>query len=81
MILAFPQACATLCAQKFVSALASLTERMLLEFDECITIDEVQETSKSLGGNTCHMPLAAKRQEGVCPPESQMLQGLVQPLA
>ncbi|XP_019396411.1 PREDICTED: coiled-coil domain-containing protein 180 isoform X2 [Crocodylus porosus] len=37
------QACATACAQKFVSALASLTERMLLEFDECITVDEVQE--------------------------------------
>uniref|UniRef100_A0A7M4EI71 Coiled-coil domain containing 180 n=1 Tax=Crocodylus porosus TaxID=8502 RepID=A0A7M4EI71_CROPO len=40
-------ACATACAQKFVSALASLTERMLLEFDECITVDEVQEAIDS----------------------------------
>uniref|UniRef100_K7G6P9 Coiled-coil domain containing 180 n=2 Tax=Pelodiscus sinensis TaxID=13735 RepID=K7G6P9_PELSI len=36
------QACATECVQKFVSALASLTENLLLELDECITIDDVQ---------------------------------------
>ncbi|KAM7143838.1 coiled-coil domain-containing protein 180 isoform 2-T2 [Macrochelys suwanniensis] len=36
------QACAAECAQKFVSALASLTENLLLELDESITIDDVQ---------------------------------------
>ncbi|XP_043354753.1 coiled-coil domain-containing protein 180 isoform X2 [Dermochelys coriacea] len=36
------QACAAECAQKFVSALASLTEKLLLELDESITIDDVQ---------------------------------------
>ncbi|XP_053863841.1 coiled-coil domain-containing protein 180 isoform X2 [Malaclemys terrapin pileata] len=36
------QACAAECAQKFVSALASLTENLLLELDESITVDDVQ---------------------------------------
>ncbi|CAM5163781.1 unnamed protein product [Eretmochelys imbricata] len=36
------QACAAECAQKFVSALASLTEKLLLELDESITIDDIQ---------------------------------------
>ncbi|XP_074871431.1 coiled-coil domain-containing protein 180 [Carettochelys insculpta] len=36
------QACAAECAQKFVSALASLTENLLLELDESITIDDIQ---------------------------------------
>uniref|UniRef100_A0A674K6X3 Coiled-coil domain containing 180 n=1 Tax=Terrapene triunguis TaxID=2587831 RepID=A0A674K6X3_9SAUR len=35
-------ACAAECAQKFVSALASLTENLLLELDESITVDDVQ---------------------------------------
>ncbi|XP_030391262.1 coiled-coil domain-containing protein 180 isoform X1 [Gopherus evgoodei] len=36
------QACAAECAQNFVSALASLTENLLLELDESITIDDIQ---------------------------------------
>nr|XP_009664046.1 PREDICTED: coiled-coil domain-containing protein 180 isoform X2 [Struthio camelus australis] len=36
------QACAAECAQNFVSALAAFTEKLLLELDESITIDDVQ---------------------------------------
>ncbi|XP_035197590.1 coiled-coil domain-containing protein 180 isoform X2 [Oxyura jamaicensis] len=34
--------CATECAQNFVSALAAFTEKLLLELDESITIDDIQ---------------------------------------
>uniref|UniRef100_A0A8B9PJM9 Coiled-coil domain containing 180 n=1 Tax=Apteryx owenii TaxID=8824 RepID=A0A8B9PJM9_APTOW len=36
------QACAAECAQNFVSALAAFTEKLLLELDESITIDDVE---------------------------------------
>ncbi|XP_050763988.1 coiled-coil domain-containing protein 180 [Gymnogyps californianus] len=36
------QDCAAECAQNFVSALAAFTEKLLLELDESITIDDVQ---------------------------------------
>ncbi|XP_054705093.1 coiled-coil domain-containing protein 180 isoform X3 [Grus americana] len=36
------QDCAAECAQNFVSALAAFTEKLLLEFDESITIDDIQ---------------------------------------
>uniref|UniRef100_A0A8B9N5E4 Coiled-coil domain containing 180 n=1 Tax=Accipiter nisus TaxID=211598 RepID=A0A8B9N5E4_9AVES len=36
------QDCAVECAQNFFSALAALTEKLLLELDESITIDDVQ---------------------------------------
>ncbi|XP_030317363.1 coiled-coil domain-containing protein 180 [Calypte anna] len=36
------QNCAAECAQNFVSALAALTEKLLLEFDESIITDDVQ---------------------------------------
>ncbi|XP_075026750.1 coiled-coil domain-containing protein 180 isoform X2 [Calonectris borealis] len=36
------QDCAAECAQSFVSALAAFTEKLLLELDESITIDDVQ---------------------------------------
>uniref|UniRef100_A0A8C0BIN1 Coiled-coil domain-containing protein 180 n=1 Tax=Buteo japonicus TaxID=224669 RepID=A0A8C0BIN1_9AVES len=36
------QGCAVECAQNFFSALAALTEKLLLELDESITIDDVQ---------------------------------------
>ncbi|XP_032867981.2 coiled-coil domain-containing protein 180 [Tyto alba] len=36
------QDCAAECAQNFVSALAAFTEKLLLELDETITIDDVQ---------------------------------------
>nr|XP_021135775.1 coiled-coil domain-containing protein 180 isoform X5 [Columba livia] len=36
------QACAAECAQNFVSALAAFTEKLLLELDECVTIDDIQ---------------------------------------
>ncbi|OPJ67719.1 coiled-coil domain-containing protein 180 isoform C [Patagioenas fasciata monilis] len=35
------QACAAECAQNFVSALATFTEKLLLELDECVTIDDI----------------------------------------
>ncbi|KFQ83319.1 Coiled-coil domain-containing protein 180, partial [Phaethon lepturus] len=40
------QDCAAECAQNFVSALATFTEKLLLELDESITIDDVQVASK-----------------------------------
>ncbi|KFV55435.1 Coiled-coil domain-containing protein 180 [Tyto alba] len=40
------QDCAAECAQNFVSALAAFTEKLLLELDETITIDDVQVASK-----------------------------------
>lgn len=40
------QDCAVECAQNFFSALAALTEKLLLELDESITIDDVQVASK-----------------------------------
>ncbi|KFQ49368.1 Coiled-coil domain-containing protein 180 [Pelecanus crispus] len=40
------QDCAAECAQNFVSALAALTEKLLLELDESVTIDDVQVASK-----------------------------------
>uniref|UniRef100_A0A8B9VAH0 Coiled-coil domain containing 180 n=1 Tax=Anas zonorhyncha TaxID=75864 RepID=A0A8B9VAH0_9AVES len=36
------QGCAIECAQNFVSALAAFTEKLLLELDESITIDDIQ---------------------------------------
>ncbi|XP_059684922.1 coiled-coil domain-containing protein 180 [Gavia stellata] len=36
------QDCAVECAQNFVSALAAFTEKLLLELDESITIDDIQ---------------------------------------
>lgn len=40
------QVCAIECAQNFVSALAAFTEKLLLELDESITIDDIQVPSK-----------------------------------
>ncbi|KFQ31268.1 Coiled-coil domain-containing protein 180, partial [Merops nubicus] len=40
------QDCAAECAQNFFSALAAFTEKLLLELDETITIDDVQVASK-----------------------------------
>ncbi|KGL75784.1 Coiled-coil domain-containing protein 180, partial [Tinamus guttatus] len=40
------QTSATECAQNFVSALAAFTEKLLLELDESITIDDVELASK-----------------------------------
>ncbi|KFP03580.1 Coiled-coil domain-containing protein 180, partial [Calypte anna] len=40
------QNCAAECAQNFVSALAALTEKLLLEFDESIITDDVQAAGK-----------------------------------
>ncbi|XP_053138361.1 coiled-coil domain-containing protein 180 [Hemicordylus capensis] len=36
------QNCAVECAQKFISALASRTEKILMELDNCLTADDVQ---------------------------------------
>ncbi|KFO86755.1 Coiled-coil domain-containing protein 180, partial [Buceros rhinoceros silvestris] len=40
------QDCAAECAQNFVSALAAFTEKLLLELDESVTIDDVQVASE-----------------------------------
>lgn len=40
------QDCAAECAQSFFSALAALTEKLLLELDETITVDDVKIAGK-----------------------------------
>ena len=40
------QDCAAECARNFVSALAAFTEKLLLELDESIAIDDIQVASK-----------------------------------
>lgn len=40
------QDCAAECAQSFFSALADLTEKLLLELDETITVDDVKVPGK-----------------------------------
>lgn len=40
------QDCVAECAQNFFSALAAFTEKLLLELDESITVNDVQVASK-----------------------------------
>ncbi|XP_053841308.1 coiled-coil domain-containing protein 180 isoform X2 [Vidua macroura] len=42
------QDCAAECAQSFFSALAALTEKLLLELDETITVDDVKEAGTEI---------------------------------
>ncbi|XP_067397987.1 coiled-coil domain-containing protein 180 [Emydura macquarii macquarii] len=55
------QACAAECAQKFVSMLATLTENLLLELDESITIDDVQAAKIELPKEKTSILIRRKR--------------------
>lgn len=55
------QDCAAECAQSFFSALADLTEKLLLELDETITVDDVKVPGKKRRDCLFRSPLPYQR--------------------
>lgn len=55
------QDCAAECGQSFFSALAALTEKLLLELDETITVDDVQVAGKKRRDCLFRPPLPSQR--------------------
>lgn len=55
------QDCAAECAQSFFSELAALTEKLLLELDETITVDDVKVAGKKRRDSLFRPPLPCQR--------------------
>ncbi|XP_059710565.1 coiled-coil domain-containing protein 180 isoform X9 [Haemorhous mexicanus] len=69
------QDCAAECAQSFFSALAALTEKLLLELDETITVDDVKVAGTEIP--TEKMPTLLCREQTELPPGTSKVQHLV----
>ncbi|CAN8217848.1 unnamed protein product [Coccothraustes coccothraustes] len=69
------QDCAAECAQSFFSALAALTEKLLLELDETITVDDVKVAGTEIP--TEKMPILMCHEQTELPPGTSKVQQLV----
>ncbi|XP_057886209.1 coiled-coil domain-containing protein 180 [Melospiza georgiana] len=66
------QDCAAECAQSFFSALAALTEKLLLEQDDTITVDDVKAAGSEIP--TEKMPTLMCRKQSELPPGTSKVQ-------
>lgn len=66
------QDCVAECAQSFFSALAALTEKLLLELDEIITVDDVKVEGKKIRYCLFRAPLPYQRLQQ-CVPRNRRL--------
>nr|XP_026651166.1 coiled-coil domain-containing protein 180 isoform X4 [Zonotrichia albicollis] len=66
------QDCAAECAQNFFSALAALTEKLLLEQDDTITVDDVKAAATKIP--TEKMPTLMCRKQSELPPGTSKVQ-------
>ncbi|XP_027560307.1 coiled-coil domain-containing protein 180 isoform X3 [Neopelma chrysocephalum] len=69
------QDCAAECAQSFFSALAALTEKLLLELDETITVDDIQVADTERPREK--MPTLIHRKQTGLPLETSKVQQLI----
>ncbi|XP_064513298.1 coiled-coil domain-containing protein 180 isoform X3 [Pseudopipra pipra] len=70
------QDCAAECAQSFFSALAALTEKLLLELDETITVDDIQVADTERPREK--MSTLSHRKQAGLPLETSKVQQLIQ---
>lgn len=61
------QDCAAECAQSFFSALAALTEKLLLELDDTITVDDVKVAGKKRRDCLFRPPIPCQRLQQCVP--------------
>lgn len=66
------QDCAAECAQSFFSALAALIEKLLLELDETITVDDVKISGKKRRDCLFRPPLPCQRWQQSVPRKTRL---------